>query len=153
MPYPGQQPHSKQVEIQPRPTDPRTAQRNINIITEPRTERHVPPSPELRNRRRHVGIIEILRTLVAEQIAHPDRHIRIPGKIKIQLQRIAHRPEPCQRHGHVRLRSGKHLSRHLRKHIRQQNLLGKPAQEAVHPIAKQRKPFLPARTVVHIRIA
>ena len=49
VPKSRKEPHHKSVEEPTKLGNSITAQRNINVITEPRTERHMPSSPELRN--------------------------------------------------------------------------------------------------------
>jgi hypothetical protein len=54
----------------------------------------VPPPPEVTNRNGAIRRIEIQRQRQTEHQAQADRHIRIAGKIEIDLQRISHRRGP-----------------------------------------------------------
>ena len=45
----------------------------------------MPSAPEFTDTLRHIRIIEIFREMETEHLTQTDRHIRITGKIKIDL--------------------------------------------------------------------
>ena len=73
-----------------------TAERDIEILLEPRGERNVPFSPEILDRHSAVRITEIFAEREAKQMPDADGHITVPAEIVIDLQRIADRAEPHQ---------------------------------------------------------
>ena len=136
VPETRQQPDGKQIQDEPRLCDTRAAHRDVDIIAEPRAERHVPAAPEFRNRCRHVGVIEILRAVVAEHLRQPDRNIRIAAEIIVKLERIADRAEPCQR----RAAAGEHrIPPHDREIVCEQHLLADAGHEAHQSGGEPRK--------------
>ena len=54
----------------------------------------MPAAPELGDRARPIGQIEIARERKAEREAKPDRHVRVAGEIEIDLDRVGRKPEP-----------------------------------------------------------
>ena len=58
----------------------------------------VPALPKINDVPGFVRRIEIDRKLDAEHVGQPYRHIRVAGKIKIQLQRIGQRIQPSRKH-------------------------------------------------------
>jgi hypothetical protein len=54
----------------------------------------VPPPPKIRDRARHIGIIEIFQEVKSKDPAKADCHIRIGGKVKKDLQGIGNRSKP-----------------------------------------------------------
>ena len=64
------------------------AKRNVKVITKPGRERDVPAPPEIPDGLCHVGKLEVFEKLEAEHFAHPNRHVRVAGEIKIDLERI-----------------------------------------------------------------
>ena len=63
----------------------------------------MPAPPEFRDALRDVRIIEVLQKLKAEHPPETDGHIRVAGKIKVELERKGERAEP--RSGKAQLRS------------------------------------------------
>ena len=61
----------------------------------------MPASPEIRDGAGQVGIPEILRNLEPEHPPQPDRHVRVSGKIEIDLKRVAGHPQPRDGYGEV----------------------------------------------------
>ena len=53
----------------------------------------MPPAPELSDGTRKIGRVEVRRQLKAQQLGSAQRHERVAGKIKIQLQPVAQRAE------------------------------------------------------------
>ena len=60
------------------------------------------PAPvEIRDPARRVGVYKVLYKAEAQHQADAARHQGISPEIKIELERIAHRPQPCQRGGNT----------------------------------------------------
>ena len=55
----------------------------------------MPATPKVTDALCLVGRVEIQRKPNAEKPSDPDRHVRVAGKIKIQLKRIGERANPC----------------------------------------------------------
>lgn len=77
-----------------------TAQRDIEILPEPGSQRDMPPAPELGNGRGHVGISEVLQEFESEHLAETDSHIRISREIVINLKSVKDRSNPYYLCGH-----------------------------------------------------
>ena len=60
---------------------------DIDIDTEPGTERHMPSSPEFSNALGDEGIVKVLKEAEAEDAAETDRHIRVTREVEIKLKR------------------------------------------------------------------
>ena len=65
----------------------------------------MPAPPELGDRPGRVGIIEVLEEIDAEELGQPDGHVRVPGEIEVDLQRVAGDPQPGQ--AEVQLAAGR----------------------------------------------
>lgn len=68
----------------------RAAKRNIQVIAKPRVERNMPAPPKLRNVARKIREAKIRADFDAEKFRTPDCHVRIAGKIAVNLNRIKH---------------------------------------------------------------
>ena len=62
----------------------------------------MPASPEFAHRCCDIRMVKVLQKGKPKHFAKSDRHIGITGKIKIDLQRICDRTEPCNRCAHHR---------------------------------------------------
>src|SRR5207248_3280589 len=60
----------------------------------PRRQRDVPAPPELLDRLRDVGPLEVLREAETEHPAEADGHVGISGEVEIDLKRVTHQGEP-----------------------------------------------------------
>ena len=94
MPDSRQHPDNREIQDLPLHAFTVSAQRNIDIFSEPGTERDMPPSPEFRNALGHIRIIKILQKMKAEHPAQTDSHIGISGKIKIDLKTVRGNSDP-----------------------------------------------------------
>ena len=65
--------------------NPVAAHRDIHIVPEPAAQAHVPAAPKLRDTFGQVGIVEILNKMKAQNPAQANGHIRITGKIEIDV--------------------------------------------------------------------
>ncbi len=54
----------------------------------------MPAAPEIDDAARLVGRVEVERQLHAEEQRQPDRHVAIAGKVKVDLECVAERPDP-----------------------------------------------------------
>lgn len=68
-----------------------SAEGKIHVIPQPGHQGHVPASPKIGNRRRMVGIVEIVRKIDPKDLCASDRDIHITGKIAINLESEKHR--------------------------------------------------------------
>ncbi len=64
-----------------------SAQRNEQVIFEPRRKRNVPTPPVFGNRFGHIGQVEVFRHFEAEQLRGASGDVRVTGEIKIDLER------------------------------------------------------------------
>ena len=86
MPEPAQGEHHDQVQVRARASDPISTERNEEVIAKPGGQGDVPSLPELGKGFGDVRVIEILGEVEPEHAAHADGHIRIAGKVIVQLQ-------------------------------------------------------------------
>lgn len=61
----------------------------------------MPSSPELGCRGRYIRIIEVFHKTEAEHMTQTDRHVRISGKVEINMQHIADGIEPEKQNAFV----------------------------------------------------
>ena len=54
----------------------------------------MPSSPEILHRHRHIGVAEVFLKFKSKHFSKSDRHIRVTGKIIIDLQHIKDRTQP-----------------------------------------------------------
>ena len=66
------------------------AQRNVEIIAEPRGERDVPAPPELSNVATEIGIVEVAHQPNAKQLGHTDGDIGIAREVGVDLEGEEH---------------------------------------------------------------
>ena len=125
VPKTGQQPDDQQIQHHTRTAPAITAQGDIDIITEPLRQRHMPAPPEIRHRIRYVGIIKVLQEMEAKHPPQTDRHIGIAAEIKVYLQRIGQRTDPRRTDRDRLISAGiEYLIRHDGEIIGQQHFLG-----------------------------
>jgi hypothetical protein len=103
VPEPAQQHREHQVAVGLEPPAAVAAERYVEVVAQPARQRHVPAPPEIAQRQRHVGTIEVLRQLVAEQQREADRHVGIAREVAVDLRREAVEGERELR-GRVRVR-------------------------------------------------
>lgn len=94
VPESAQEKDQKEVERSALFAAPVSAQRDIQVVSEPAGKGNVPPAPELAERAGDVGIIEVDAQLKAEKSPKADGHVRVAGKVKIDLQAIGKRSAP-----------------------------------------------------------
>ena len=77
------------------------AERNINIFTKPCGKGYMLATPEFRCGFGYVRIIEIFFKLKAEHFSQADCHVRISGKVKINLEGESGNGKPCTENGQI----------------------------------------------------
>ena len=111
---------------------PVAPQGDVQIVPEPGAEGDVPPPPELLDGLGGVGQVEVLQKPEAEQPAQADGHVAVSAEVKVDLQGVAHRPQPGQAEVQLGGRQGEHRVGHLPGGVGQEHLLSqaedKPAQ-------------------------
>ncbi len=69
------------------------AERDVEVVAQPARQRHVPAAPEVLQRDRGVGRVEVLRELEAEQEREPDRDVRVAGEVGVDLDGVGVDPD------------------------------------------------------------
>ena len=142
VPQPAEQHHQREVDIRADAALAVAAERDVKVIAEPCGERQVPPPPEFRDRLRAVRRIEVLREHESEHQTEADRHVRVAGKIEIDLECIRDRAVPGVETAQV-ARVERGVS-DLAARIRQQDLL----RHAEHEERGAAREFLPGERAV-----
>ena len=109
MPDSCQQPDDRDVPHLHRSASPVSAQRYIHILLKPGAQGDMPPAPEIGDALRRIGIPEILREMKAHHRAQPHGHIRITGKIKVDLHAERQNPHPHHQDGPLCIRNTRNL--------------------------------------------
>lgn len=97
VPEAGEKPHDREREHRAGIAVSAAAERDVDIVAKPCAERDVPAAVELAHRARGVGQVKVARYRQREHLPEAHRHKRIAGKVKVELQAVAHRAEPCER--------------------------------------------------------
>ena len=109
------------------------AKRDVNIIPEPGAERYMPAPPKFGGALRNERIIEVFREMEAKHHPKANCHVRIPGKVKVNLQAERRSIPPTSEHARFR---GFKRGAELAEEIRQQYLFteanGKTQCAAAH---------------------
>ena len=121
-----------EVDVRARAAPAVAAERNVEVFLEPCGQADVPALPELADVAGDVRQVEVALELVAERVRAADRHVRIAGKVEVDLQRVGHNR---QRHGRriERQRRREYLIDEHRQVIRQHDLLEHAPREQVQP--------------------
>jgi len=85
MPKSGERPNDQDIQVLVLPV---SAKRDVDIVAKECAEGHMPSAPEIGHRARNVRIVEVLLKLKSEDFSKTDRHIRVSGKIEIDLERV-----------------------------------------------------------------
>ena len=117
-----------EVHVAPALAVPISAERDVEVVAQEPRERHVPAPPEFRDVCRLVGRGEIQRQHDAEHPREADRHVRVAGKIKVELERVCERAAPRivrvqRRHGRAEIENP---ARRRTDAIRDDRLFEKP---------------------------
>jgi hypothetical protein len=114
----------------------------------------MPAPPELRQRLRDVGRIEILLEAKSQHASEADRHVRITRKIEVDLHREAGEAEPGKTGAQACGISGEHLIGEGAERIGNQQLASHPAREAekagpeIVPLDRRRRSDLVLHLVI-----
>ena len=78
-------PYKKNVEKPSGAADSVSAKGNVKVIPKPASQRNMPPTPELSDAGRYIGVVEIFGKVKSQHFSQPDSHIAVAGKIKIYM--------------------------------------------------------------------
>ena len=104
---------------------PVAPQWDVQIVPEPGAEGDVPPPPELLDGLGGIGQVEVLQKPEAEHPAQADGHVAVTAEVEIDLQGVAHRPQPGQPEIQLVRRHGEHRVGNLPRGVGQEDLLPK----------------------------
>ena len=123
MPETGECPYHKDVADVSACGNTVASQWDIDVITEPASERNMPAAPEFRDAGGDVRIIKVLVEIEPQHLSKTDGHIGISAEIEIQLQCICANGKPGSHKGGSTgsLKGGVQS----RKIVCKENLLGK----------------------------
>ena len=74
------------------------AEGNIDVVSEPRAERHMPSAPEFRGGLGDERIVKVLKEVEAEHPSESYRHIRISREVEIDMERVGDSVKPEVKH-------------------------------------------------------
>ena len=78
--------------LRPRPATV-AAERDVQVVAQPARQRHVPATPELLDRPRRVRLVEVVREADAHEHREADRHVGVPGEVRVDLHRVRPRAD------------------------------------------------------------
>ena len=93
VPESADQHRQHQVSVREEPTAAVAAERDVDVVAQPARERHVPATPEVLDRHRRIRGVEVLREAEAEEEREPDRHVRVPAEVGVDLDRVSVDPD------------------------------------------------------------
>ena len=79
-------------------------------------------------------MVKVLRKMKTEHLSKSDRHIRIAGKVEIDLERKCQRTQPCQRHTHIRAAKPFDIIPEHTNLVRKQHLFSKSDQKTLQTV-------------------
>ena len=91
----------------------------------------MPAGPELLDRAGGIGIAEIFRKIETDEGAEADGHIRISGKIEVDLQGEGDQPDPSQAEVQLLRGHGKNAIGRPGQDVGDQHFLAEPEDEAL----------------------
>ena len=104
----------------------------------------MPPPPKLRGGLGGVGIVEVLRQGQAEGLTQAQRHIRVAGEVKVQLQGVGDGANPGQAHTQP-VPGGKGPVCRCPQGVRQQHLFRQAEAKPHRPCGDLRNRLPPVR--------
>ena len=128
------------------------AERHVQIVAQPRRQRNVPAAPELGDRLRAVGRVEVLREHEAEHQAEADRHVGVAAEIEVDLERV--RGDAVPRVDQTQRARFERKVGDLAARIGEQHLLRQPQREerdAARELRRRRRP--PLELILDLRVA
>ena len=147
VPEPGREPDDQQIEDHAPAAAAAAAEREIQIVAEPRAERDVPPAPELRHAQREIRAAEVLRQVEAEHPADADGHERVAPEVKIELERIRKRGHPRQRRREALKADRGHIAPEAAELVGEQDLERHAEHEQLQPVNR-----LPQRNIARAEL-
>src|SRR5690349_16943963 len=84
---------SDDVEIDATGRNARSAERNVDVVHQPGSERDVPVTPELRDVGLQVRPVKILRDRNAEEASGADRDVRVRRKVRVDFHAVGEEPQ------------------------------------------------------------
>ena len=78
----------EQVHVRANATLAVPAERDVQVVAQPRGERDVPAVPELGDGLREVGRVEILREHEPEHQTETDGHVGVAAEVEVDLERV-----------------------------------------------------------------
>src|SRR5207244_8511076 len=126
-----------EVGVQPGRATAVAPERNVHVIAIPVRQRDVPAPPKLGNGTGHVGVVEVLAELEAEQLGQADGHVGVTGKVKVDLQRVANDAQPGETGRQLARGQAEDGVRGAGDRVGEYHLLGQPDNETLHPGGEQ----------------
>ncbi len=114
----------------------------------------MPAPPEIPNRGRHIGIIEVFGIGEAADLTKAQGHIGIGGEVQIELQHVAEAAQPGPQHRGItagQKAEGQEALTKLSQMIRQQTFLGQAHQKASQAQQETVQTMLPMRELLRQR--
>ena len=134
VPEAGRKPDDEEVEDHALAAAAAAAERDIQILAEPRAERDVPAPPELRHAQRQIRAAEVLRDVEAQHPADADGHERVAPEVKIELERIRDRGHPRKRRREALEADRGHIAPEAAELVCQQHLERHAEQKQLEPV-------------------
>ena len=113
------------------------AQREIDIVLEPASQRDVPSSPELAGGAGHIREIEVLGKLEAQHFSHANCHHGIAGEVEVDLKAIGKRSQPRIRGGDTIIPDNGQIIPQTAHGVRQQRLGTQSEHKGFHALLQQ----------------
>ena len=131
MPETAEEEDQENVEEVPGSSMTVSSQRDVDVIREPARQRPVPSPPEIAGALSQERTVKILAEPDSEEPRRPDRDVRVPGEIRINLETEQDSRRQCHRSGSQR--SIKESAYIGRKEVRDDDLLEKAPQNIEGP--------------------
>ena len=129
VPQTGEEKNDPEVQILAWDAHLATTERVVEILAHPPTEGDMPPAPKVGEARRQVWSIKVLRKAKAEHPGESDRHVRVAGKVVIDLCGVGDDSKPGEL-GRERLSlEGKDLIGGVPNHVSDEHLFGESNRE------------------------
>ena len=135
VPETGEQPYDRDIAQLLGKAAAAAAERDVDIITKPAAHRDMPAPPEICDAVRDKRIVEVFREVEAQHAAEADRHVRITGKVEVDLESVSDRAKPGSEHRRRGLRGSSFPEK--TDVVGEQDLFGEPADEAAGAFRKQ----------------
>ena len=136
MPEPGKSPDHEHVKYHPAPAAAAASQGDIDIISKPAAQSHMPAPPEIRDRHGGIGVAEVPRDAESQNLTQTHSHEGVALKVKINLQGIGQSAQPGHGDRDRAHAPGLHLVPEHAECVRQQNLKAETADKCLQPVLK-----------------